>query len=76
MNMNKRFGVSASLLILPGLLCDSRLFAAQLDRFPHARIVDGFYGGASGIEDMAGYALARADLAKPVAAENLKSFSQ
>lgn len=60
MIVNKQLGVSASLLILPGLLCDSRLFAAQLDRFPHARIVDGFYGGASRIEDMADYALARA----------------
>ena len=32
----------ASLVLLPGLLCDSRVFAAQLSRFPDAIAIDGF----------------------------------
>jgi pimeloyl-ACP methyl ester carboxylesterase len=48
---------SARLVILPGLLCDSRMFAAQLARFPDAMVVDGFYGGADRIAGMAQYAL-------------------
>lgn len=46
-----------TLAILPGLLCDSRLFGAQIAAFD-AHVVDGFYGGASSIEAMADYALA------------------
>ncbi|MGE4431858.1 MAG: alpha/beta fold hydrolase [Sphingobium sp.] len=48
------------LLILPGLMCDSRMFAAQIDAFPGAVAVDGFYDGCDRIEAMADYALARA----------------
>lgn len=50
----------STLLILPGLLCDSRMFAAQIDAFPGAVAVDGFYAGCDRIEAMADYALARA----------------
>jgi len=50
----------SALLILPGLLCDSRMFAAQIDAFPGAVALDGFYDGCDRIEAMADYALARA----------------
>ncbi|OYW88625.1 MAG: alpha/beta hydrolase [Sphingobium sp. 32-64-5] len=50
----------SALLILPGLICDSRMFAAQIDAFPGAVAVDGFYEGCDRIEAMADYALARA----------------
>ena len=50
---------SATLVILPGLLCDSRMFSAQLAAFPDARVVDGYYGSAAGLEAMADHALAR-----------------
>lgn len=33
---------AAPLLFLPGLLCDSRIFAAQLERFPGSVAIDGF----------------------------------
>lgn len=45
--------------ILPGLLCDSRMFRGQLAGLPNLSVVDGFYGNADRIEDMAAYALAR-----------------
>ncbi|WP_443019788.1 alpha/beta fold hydrolase [Sphingobium sp. CAP-1] len=45
-------------MILPGLLCDSRMFGETLAAFPSARVVDGFYGGADRIEAMADYVLA------------------
>lgn len=45
------------LVILPGLICDSRMFAAQISAFD-ALVIDGFYGGANRIEAMADYALA------------------
>lgn len=45
-------------VILPGLMCDSRMFGAQIHAFG-ALVVDGFYGGADRIEAMAAYALAR-----------------
>lgn len=45
------------LVILPGLLCDARMFESQLDAFPHSICIDGFYGSCTSIEDMAMYAL-------------------
>ncbi len=50
---------AATLLFLPGLMCDARIFAAQLDRFPDAVAVDGF-GTLRSITDMAQKALATA----------------
>jgi pimeloyl-ACP methyl ester carboxylesterase len=47
------------LAILPGLMCDSRMFAGQLAAFPSGMVVDGFYSGASTIEAMAELALTR-----------------
>lgn len=49
----------STLVILPGLMCDSRMFAAQIAAFPGARVIDGFYDGADRFESMADYALAR-----------------
>ena len=43
---------AANLLLLPGLLCDSRMFAAQLKRFPDALAIDGF-GACDSIVEMA-----------------------
>jgi len=48
------------MLILPGLLCDSRMFAHQVSALPGARVIDGLYGGANSIAAMADFALARA----------------
>ncbi|QVM83604.1 alpha/beta fold hydrolase [Novosphingobium decolorationis] len=48
-----------ALVILPGLLCDSGMFGAQLDAFPEAMVIDGFYGGADSLEAMADYVLDR-----------------
>ena len=45
------------LAILPGLLCDSRMYGAQLAAFPQAVVIDGFYGGARSLEAMAEIAL-------------------
>lgn len=47
------------LLVLPGLMCDSRIFAAQFAAFPQALPADG-YGDAGDLGDMAGIVLARA----------------
>lgn len=47
-------------MILPGLLCDSRMFVGQLDAFPAAFVVDGFYPGCTELTGMAGHALAQA----------------
>ncbi|MDF2638487.1 MAG: alpha/beta hydrolase [Novosphingobium lindaniclasticum] len=47
------------LVILPGLLCDGRMFERQLEAFPRSRVIGGFYGGADSIGQMADYALAR-----------------
>lgn len=55
----KNQGKSAALVILPGLLCDSRLFADQLLAFQGATVIDGFYGDARTLEAMADHALAR-----------------
>ena len=48
------------LLFCPGLICDPRLFEAQLAAFPQARAVEG-YGLADTIDQMAGIALSVAD---------------
>ncbi|KMS52151.1 MULTISPECIES: alpha/beta fold hydrolase [Sphingobium] len=50
--------VGAPLLILPGLLCDSRMFGETLAVFPGSVVVDGFYAGRNRIEAMADYAIA------------------
>lgn len=49
----------APLIILPGLICDSRMFGDQLAAFDGARVIDGFYDGRSRVVDMAAYALDR-----------------
>ncbi len=49
----------APLIILPGLMCDSRMFGDQLAAFHDAQVVDGFYAGCSTISAMAAYALDR-----------------
>ncbi len=55
--MDAKLQIESTLAVLPGLLCDSRLFAAQ--DAAGVLVVDGFYGGASSMEGMADYALAR-----------------
>lgn len=47
------------LVILPGLMCDGRMFAGQLAAFPGSMAIGGFYGDAASITDMAQHALAR-----------------
>lgn len=47
-------------MILPGLMCDSRMFSAQVAALSDVFVVDGFYAGCHHISDMADYALARA----------------
>lgn len=47
------------LVILPGLMCDSRMFLGQIAAFPEALVIDGFYGRSDRLPDMADYALAR-----------------
>lgn len=49
---------NAALVILPGLLCDSRMFDAQIATLG-AQVIDGFYGGAASITAMAEYAIER-----------------
>jgi pimeloyl-ACP methyl ester carboxylesterase len=49
----------APLLILPGLLCDSRMFGETLVAFPGSVVMDGFYDGADRIEAMAEHVIAR-----------------
>ncbi len=48
----------APLVILPGLMCDSRMFGHQIRAF-EGQCIDGFYGGADSIAAMVDYALAR-----------------
>ncbi|WP_144098398.1 alpha/beta fold hydrolase [Croceicoccus sediminis] len=55
--MDTKFIALAPVAILPGLMCDSRMFAGQIA--VGAQVVDGFYGGARRMADMADYALAR-----------------
>ncbi|MBA4090699.1 MAG: alpha/beta hydrolase [Sphingobium sp.] len=49
----------APLLILPGLLCDSRMFGETLAAIPGSAVVDGFYAGCDRIDAMADYVIAR-----------------
>lgn len=51
-------GDGAAIVILPGLLCDSRMFAGQVAALD-AKVIDGFYGAAESIGAMAAYALER-----------------
>jgi len=48
------------LMFLPGLICDSRIYAPQAAAFPEALVVDG-YGMADSLAEMARIALAQAD---------------
>lgn len=48
------------LMFLPGLICDSRIYAPQQSAFPEGLVVDG-YGMADSLTEMARIALARAD---------------
>lgn len=50
---------SSDLIILPGLMCDSRMFSDTVGAIDGAYVVDGFYGGATSLADMASYALIR-----------------
>lgn len=50
---------SAPLFVLPGLLCDARLFSEQLKFFPGSSCLNGFYNGAASINEMAQFALSR-----------------
>lgn len=59
MNANLSCDSGLPLAILPGLLCDGRMFGGQLSAFAGSICIDGFYGGADRIEAMADYALAR-----------------
>ncbi|MEP6785303.1 MAG: alpha/beta hydrolase [Sphingomonadales bacterium] len=54
-----RLTSASQLVLLPGLLCDARIFAAQVACFPDAVAVDGF-GTLRSIADMAVRALAAA----------------
>lgn len=49
--------MSAPLVILPGLMCDSRMFEAQARAF-NAIVIDDFYGPADHLPGMAQHALA------------------
>lgn len=53
--MYTNFLSSLPVAILPGLMCDSRMFGAQVRA--GAIVVDGFYGRADRLSDMAEYAL-------------------
>ena len=46
-------------VILPGLLCNGRMFGRQLRGLDRAMVVGGHYGGADRLPAMAGYALRR-----------------
>lgn len=48
------------LMFLPGLICDSRIYAPQQSAFPDSLVVDG-YGMADSLAEMARVALAQAD---------------
>ncbi|WP_241461707.1 alpha/beta fold hydrolase [Aurantiacibacter luteus] len=52
--------IAEMLTFLPGLVCDSRMYARQVAAFPGALVVDG-YGMADSITQMARVALAAAD---------------
>ncbi len=57
--MDMNFSDQEPLVILPGLMCDSRMFLGQIAAFPEALVIDGFYGNATRLPDMADYALER-----------------
>ncbi|HZF45920.1 MAG TPA: alpha/beta fold hydrolase, partial [Sphingomonadaceae bacterium] len=44
------------LILLPGLICDASLYAAQTAAFPQAKAIDG-YGTADSLQEMARIAL-------------------
>lgn len=46
------------LILLPGLICDASLYAAQTAAFPQAKAIDG-YGTADSLQEMARIALAQ-----------------
>ncbi|MEO7247293.1 MAG: alpha/beta hydrolase [Novosphingobium sp.] len=48
-----------SLVILPGLLCDERMFAPQVAAFARSQVIGGFYAGCNSITAMAEHALNR-----------------
>lgn len=50
---------TATLVMLPGLLCDSRIFDAQNKRFPGSMVIDG-WGKAASLSDMCRIVLDRA----------------
>jgi len=58
-NFQEKHRQAAPLLLLPGLICDERVFAAQTRAFPQAIAVHG-YGGADSLADMARRTLAGA----------------
>lgn len=58
MKMNPARETETALAVLPGLLCDSRMFGSQVAAFG-AQVIDGFYGGAASIAAMAEYAIER-----------------
>ena len=47
----------APLIVLPGLMCDSRCFPSIRDAFPAVHVIDDFYGDCSRLEQMAEHAL-------------------
>lgn len=49
----------APLVILPGLMCDSRMFGAMMNLLPGASALDGYYGGHDRLDAMAAWALDR-----------------
>lgn len=55
----KLFTTAADLVVLPGLMCDSRMFGATVAAVDGARVIDGFYGNASSLPAMAEYVLDR-----------------
>lgn len=57
--MSSSLPSAAPLAILPGLLCDSRMFGRQQEAFIGTIVVDGFYAGCQSLADMADFALQR-----------------
>ena len=56
--MNTNYMPDLPLMVLPGLMCDSRMFAGQTGSIAEVVVIDGFYEGASSLEAMADHALA------------------
>lgn len=57
-NRSGEDGGAVTITVLPGLLCDSRMFTGQVADLG-ATVIDGFYGAARSIAAMADYALDR-----------------